>query len=239
MHRENCSSQRVTRVTSQMLFLHCFPSALEIVQTVQSSITHAGLFWSMTRCISSLRHLESVQTPEAQTNWFDVTGLLHYCAALHPVISLCLCLQAILNLDNTVVDLETLQALYENVSDTSFALCLIFSQSRIHFTVEEMSLLQHRCARFFSESTTGWAWQDRQAHQGFEGQGERQSSGQTGTVSLYYSSWRCTTYIYIWLMWRATSLQHSSEITVLYYSLIDMRQGSRNIMITNDGTRLD
>lgn len=37
-------------------------------------------------------------------------------------ISLCFCLQAILNLDNTVVDLETLQALYENVSDTSFAL---------------------------------------------------------------------------------------------------------------------
>lgn len=34
-----------------------------------------------------------------------------------------LCLLAILNLDNTVVDLETLQALYENVSITSSALC--------------------------------------------------------------------------------------------------------------------
>lgn len=42
--------------------------------------------------------------------------------------SYCLCLShflsAILNLDNTVVDLETLQALYENVSNAVFVLSL-------------------------------------------------------------------------------------------------------------------
>lgn len=49
---------------------------------------------------------------------------------MHPGICLCLCPQAILNLDNTVVDLETLQALYENVSD-------IKSCTLLHFPIKD------------------------------------------------------------------------------------------------------